>query len=91
MGFDFYRFTDVYNILNILFLGIVASGLCFVFWNKACAQLGAVKVSLGIYLIPVVTIVFAFFALDEKISLMGAIGTVFAIAGVFISGLKKQK
>ena len=38
-----------------------------------------------------VTILFAFIFLGEKISLMGAVGTVFTILGVVIAGLKKGR
>lgn len=78
------------NVIYLLFLGVVASGLCFFTWNKACQLVGTVKVSAGIYLIPVVTIIFAFFMLDEKISPMGILGSALTIAGLFISGFKKK-
>ena len=79
------RFTNPLNIASLLFLGIIASGFCFAAWNKACKIAGTVKVSCGLYLIPIVTIIFAFFALGENISLPGAIGAVITIAGLFIS------
>ncbi len=79
------RFSNLFNWINLLFLGVVASGLCFVAWNKACQIVGTVKISCGIYLISVVTIIFAFFVLGEKITLLGAIGAVITIAGLFIS------
>ena len=79
------RFSNPFNWLNLLFLGIVASGLCFTAWNKACNITGTVKVNCGIYLIPVVTIIFAFFILGEKITLLGAIGALITITGLFIS------
>ena len=79
------RFSNPLNWLNLLFLGIVASGLCFAFWNKACKILGTVKVSCGLYLIPLVTAAFAFFALGERATLLGGIGAVITIAGLFIS------
>ncbi len=82
------RFSNPLNWVNILFLGIVASGICFAAWNKACQIVGTVKVSCGIYLIPVVTIIFAFFALGEQITLLGAVGAVITIAGLFISEYK---
>lgn len=78
------------NVIYLLFLGVVASGLCFYTWNKACQIVGTVKISAGIYLIPVVTIIFAFFMLGEKITLMGLLGAALTIAGLFISGLKKK-
>ena len=51
------RFNKPMNVLCLLFLGIIASGFCFAAWNKACKIAGTVKVSCGIYLIPVVTII----------------------------------
>ena len=79
------RFSNPLNIIYLLFLGIVASGFCFSAWNKACKIVGTVKVSCGLYLIPVVTIIFAFFALSEKITLLGALGAALTIAGLFVS------
>lgn len=84
------RFSKPLNCVYILFLGFVASGFCFAAWNKACYELGTVKITKGLYLIPVITIIFAFFVLDEKITWMGAIGTVVTISGLFISGIKKS-
>ncbi len=79
------RFTKPLNILSLLFLGIIASGFCFAAWNKACKIVGTVKVSCGLYLIPIVTIIFAFFVLGEKITLAGALGAAITIAGLFVS------
>lgn len=85
------QFSNPYNLMNLLFLGLVASGFCFWAWNKACRIVGTVKTSKGLYLIPVVTIIFAFFVLDEKITWMGIAGTIITIAGLFISGIKQKK
>ena len=79
------RFNKPMNVLCLLFLGIIASGFCFAAWNKACKIAGTVEVSCGIYLIPVVTIIFAFFALGEKITLLGALGAAITIVGLFVS------
>ena len=84
------RFSKAINWFNLLFLGLIASGLCFSAWNKACEIVGTVKVSCGLYLIPVVTIVFAFFTLHEKITWLGLTGSVITIIGLFISE-KEQK
>lgn len=82
------RFAKLFNTLNLLFLGLLASGFCFFAWNKACNIVGTVKISAGIYLIPVVTIIFAAIFLHEKITVMGIIGTCLTISGLFISGKK---
>ena len=79
------RFTKPMNWVNLLFLGVIASGFCFSAWNKACEIVGTVKVSCGLYLIPVVTIIFAFFTLGEQITVLGGIGAVVTIIGLFVS------
>lgn len=84
------RFSNMFNWLNILFLGIVGNGICLTAWNKACKMAGTVKVSCALYLIPVVTIIFAFFALDEKITLLGGIGALLTITGLFLSEKRKK-
>ena len=82
------RFSSILNWILLCFLGIIASGFCFVAWNKACNILGTVKISTGLYLIPVITIFFAAIFLNEKITLMGAIGSALTIIGLFVSGKK---
>ena len=82
------RFKNPLNDIYLLFLGLIASGFCFAAWNKACKTVGTVKVSCGLYLIPVVTIIFAFFTLGEKITLLGAAGALITIAGLFVSERK---
>ena len=79
------RFSKPLNWFNLLFLGVIASGFCFSAWNKACEILGTVKVTCGLYLIPVVTIIFAFITLGEKITVLGAIGAAITITGLFVS------
>lgn len=44
---------------NLLFLGVVASMLCYVLWNAAMHRLGAVRTTNYIYFNPLVTIVAA--------------------------------
>ena len=43
--------------LNLIYLGLGASALCFVTWNYAVKMLGAVKTSVYIYIVPVITVV----------------------------------
>ena len=85
------RFSKPLNCIYLLFLGLIASGFCFASWNKACSTLGTVKITKGLYLIPVVTIIFAFFIIGEKITWMGALGTVITIIGLFVSSIKTEK
>ena len=79
------RFSDVTNLVNLGFLGFLASALAFVLWNKTCGLLGTVRATRGLYFIPVVTAAVAHFALGETMTAVTASGAVLTIAGVVIS------
>ena len=87
LGFklDLGRFSNPIYLGNILFLGLGASALCFVTWNMAVKILGAVKTSIYIYIVPVVTVVTSIIVLHEQITLMVFIGTVLTLIGLFLS------
>ena len=78
-------------MFNFLYLGLCASAFCFVTWNYAVSALGAVKTSIYIYLIPVVTIVTSTLILKEPVTWMSAVGTVLAIMGLVLSEYKGRK
>ena len=69
---------------NLLFLGCVASMLCFVAWNWAIKQLGAVVATNYVYFNPVVTAIFAWLVLDEQITIFYIIGTILILVGMFL-------
>lgn len=82
---DLAVFAEPTVILNILFLGLGASALCFAAWSSAVNTLGAVKTSVYIYLVPVITVITAAIILGETITVMAMAGTVLTLAGLFIS------
>lgn len=82
------RFKDTTNILNLLFLGLAASALCFVTWNYTVKILGAIKSSVYIYMVPVITVVTSVIILHEKITVMSFSGTILTLIGLFISESK---
>lgn len=73
------------NLFNILFLGLGASALCFVTWNSAVRILGAVKTSVYIYMVPVITVATSVIILREEITRIAVFGIVLTLAGLFIS------
>ncbi len=83
--FGLERFADMTHLLNILYLGLGASALCFVTWNLAVKALGAVKTSVYIYMVPVITVVTSVLVLKEPVMWVSAVGTVLAVAGLFLS------
>ena len=79
------RFANPVYLFNIIFLGLGASALCFVTWNFAVKVLGAVKTSIYIYMVPVITVVTSIIVLHEQITWLAALGTILTLAGLFIS------
>lgn len=79
------RFANPVYLFNIVFLGLGASALCFVTWNFAVKVLGAVKTSIYIYLVPVITVITSIVILHEKITALAAVGTILTLTGLFLS------
>lgn len=88
---DLSRFANMTYLLNILFLGLGASALCFVTWNFAVKLLGAVKTSIYIYLVPVITVAASVLILHEPFTWMTGMGTVLTLAGLLLSESKLFK
>ncbi len=82
------RFANMTYLLNILFLGLGASALCFVTWNFAVKLLGAVRTSIYIYLVPVITVAASVLILHEPFTWMTGMGTVLTLAGLLLSESK---
>jgi len=81
--------TDV--ILNLLFLGCIASMLCFVGWNWVLSRLGTVETSNWIYFNPITTIIFASWILHEPITSYFLIGTLLILFGMYLAVSKSKK
>ncbi|GCF93033.1 EamA family transporter [Enterococcus florum] len=79
------QFSSFTAVGNILFLGFGASALCFVTWNRAVALLGAVKTSVYIYLVPVVTVAASVLILQEPLTLILVLGTSLTLLGLWLS------
>ncbi|MHA7583616.1 DMT family transporter [Paenibacillus vandeheii] len=86
--FDLGRFANMANLSNLLFLGLGASALCFVTWNRAVNLLGAVKTSVYIYLVPVITLIASALILHERITWITLLGTLLTLFGSFVSEKK---
>lgn len=76
---------DTKIIANLLFLGVLASSICFLLWSKVIWKLGAVTVNNFIYLIPLITMIASVVILSEKITVFAILGGVCIVAGVAIS------
>ena len=71
--------------LNILFLGVIASMLCYIMWNTAVRALGASKTANYIYIVPLITLITSAIFLSETITIASGIGALTIISGVYIA------
>ena len=75
---------------NLLFLGVVASMICYVAWNWVISHLGAVVATNWVYFNPITTILFAWWLLHEQITIWFLLGTVFILLGMYLADKGKK-
>ncbi|MDR1004023.1 MAG: DMT family transporter [Prevotellaceae bacterium] len=73
-------------LFNLLFLGVLASLVCYAAWNLVLRQLGTVRASNYIYLNPVFTLLGSALWLSEQITATALLGAGCILAGVYWAG-----
>lgn len=84
---DVSRFAQLGNLSNLLFLGVGASALCFVTWNFSVKTLGAVRATVYIYTIPMLTTIASVAILGETITIKTVFGILLTLTGLILSEL----
>lgn len=72
--------------LNLLFLAVMASLVCFMTWNVVLKHIGVVKSSSYLYLNPVITCITSAIVLGEKITPVAVTGALCIMTGVWLAG-----
>lgn len=72
-------------ILNLLFLSVVASMLCYLLWNWVIGKLGAVVATNWVYFNPITTIIFAWWLLNEQITVWFLLGSALILLGMYLA------
>ena len=70
--------------LMILFLGLFCSGISYVIWAQALRDMESAKVGAFLYLEPLITVVAAWYFLNEEITLLMIISGLLITVGVII-------
>ena len=86
---NFERFSSLSNWGHFVFLGVLASAVCFVLWIFACRILGVVKVTIGLYLTPIVGVIFSTIFLKEELTTLSVLGGILILIGVFVATIRK--
>ncbi len=76
---------------NLLFLGILASLICYWMWNVVLEKLGAIRATNYLYLNPIVAMVASYLILDERITMLAVVGTTLILVGVYLAESKKSR
>lgn len=84
---DLSALLTVKSVVSLLYLGFVCSALCYLMWNYAIRQIGTLKTSLYMYVVPLITLLAGALFLKERITLMGAAGIALVLAGMIFSSL----
>lgn len=87
--FDVARLSNPAILFNLLFLGVLASLICFAVWNVILKQLGTITASNYIYLNPLFTLIGSAFLLGERLTVVALIGAALILGGVYWAGKRK--
>jgi drug/metabolite transporter (DMT)-like permease len=93
--FEYRDFTAIpFNVAafnGILKLSVFASCIAFIFYAHSVKRLGINSVNIFINIIPVFTAIFAWYILDEPLSLQKFAGIIVVIAGLLLAQVKLKK
>ena len=72
-------------LFNLLFLGLIASLLCYFLWNTAIKKIGVIHVTNYIYAIPLVTLITSYIVINEEITYLAIFGSILILSGVYLA------
>jgi drug/metabolite transporter (DMT)-like permease len=76
---------DIPLILHLVFLGIFCSALGYWFYARSLEVLGMSVSAVFINLIPLVTVIFGFFIMHDRLTPLQWLGAVLVISGLYLS------
>lgn len=69
----------------LLYSGLFSLGICYVIWYSSVRRVGNSRTSVYDNILPVFTVIFAFFLLGERLTLFQAVGTLIIFLGVYLT------
>ncbi|MDY6321465.1 MAG: DMT family transporter [Succinivibrio sp.] len=79
------KMAEGLNLLNMLFLALVASVLCFFAWTRATEIIGEVRTSAWVYTQPAVTAAAGLIFIGENVTAATLLGIALVTAGLMLS------
>ena len=90
-GLELSLFANPILLGNILYLGIGASALCFLAWNRATILIGSVATNVYLYLMPVITVGASAWILREPVTILTVTAIALVLAGLWLSQHKSAR
>ena len=82
---------EMKTVFAILYVGIFASLVAFIFWNKAIAALGPSKAGMLYYTLPVFSGIASYLFLDERLTPTHLFSMLLIFAGILIANYESRK
>lgn len=76
------------NVSGLLYLGVLASAICFYSWNRCVDKLGTVTTSKYLFILPAITFVAQIVYNKSAVSFAAVMGMIVILLGLFISETK---
>jgi len=77
-------------ILAVLYIGLFASGLSYVLWNRGVAAIGAIHAAQFMNLVPLFGVLIGRFVLGEAFTLRHGVAAVLIISGLILSEYQRR-
>lgn len=82
---------DTGSIAAVVYIGVFASLLAFILWNRCVAMLGATVTGVSFHLVAIFTAVLAFLLLGEPVRVFHFVGILLILAGFAVATLSLGK
>lgn len=76
---------SIEGILLVLYLGVVTSGIAFLFFNTGLKIIGASRAAINQLLFPAVAVILSYIFLGESINLASALGIILILGGIIVA------
>jgi len=91
MEFRHWGTPDLPVVLHLAFLGVCCSAMGYWFYARSLEVLGMTVSAIFINMVPLVTVIFGFFIMKDRLSFLQWAGAALVIGGVYLSMLEGKK
>ena len=78
-------------VLHLVFLGVCCSAMGYWFYARALKVLGMSVSAIFINMVPLMTVIFGFFVMGDRLTFLQCIGAALVIGGVYLSMLQSKR